>query len=312
MAKVTNSYNISKHRSESKEKSPPQVEGIEVKPKDKLLDMMVSDPHDFSIQKIKGDYGGYYDDVPEEDSTANKLDAEIVIESCDPDEEVSKKPKRRSQPGESPKAVNERTYFEINKLPKMRVTKASAFVPPATRIVATAQQGGIRIEADESKEYYDGEEKPENKYFQPSVNIFENKEEEFSEKDLIAEIRSALDIKISKRSTSVLAFVYNKIDHSQNKTHNIRMNGSKPVGGSLYDHHSDCFIISAVDIFDVGLFSFSFNMTVPMFANYNIKLPINEQIILNMLPPINRKKYLDWKEKYPKETFEIEFLQMTY
>ncbi len=127
---------------------------------------------------------------------------------------------------------------------------------------------------------------------------------------MIDSIKKSMTILRNKFHTSVVVFVIDKEQPHNNVLHNIRCNGTKPIGSGLYDYNTDCFVVQCVEIFEIGSLPFSFCAVMPMASSWKISIPIPEEVIVNTLSPMSRKNYELFKSRYDNKRYQMEFIQM--
>lgn len=123
-------------------------------------------------------------------------------------------------------------------------------------------------------------------------------------------IKDSLVLDVSYQSDMhIFVLAVNK-DRSKNNVQPIKFDSGTAIGSGVYDSYNDCFYVKCEDYMFLGSVPLSVTCYVKDNQNWSHKVPFSINV-LNKLITKNEKNILkDFMKSYPKEEYEIEFLQL--
>ncbi len=136
------------------------------------------------------------------------------------------------------------------------------------------------------------------------------KHKELTKKDM-QEFKS--NFKISSTNQPIQAFVL--VSHKnmdKNKEFHIPVSGTPINFKSSYDITRDAYSFMAVDFYDLGYIGTGYIINFVDSEVPPIPIPCPEEILMKFLPESSKAERDLWIKKYPKEDYDIKYLQVAY
>lgn len=125
----------------------------------------------------------------------------------------------------------------------------------------------------------------------------------------VKEIKTRTKVSLGKGRTVVLAVV-SSLDGSANKIIYAPCKNGIHVCNAVYDVTKDSFVIEGIEVYSVGDIPVHYFIEMDGVQGFRIHLPLPETVVKRYLTESEKKKFEDWKSKFPKETHNIKLLQM--
>lgn len=124
-------------------------------------------------------------------------------------------------------------------------------------------------------------------------------------------VRNSLKIYRTSERTLVNAIVVDK-KKEDNIIATIKCYGGVAFGGYARDCSSDSYLVECVQAVKLGSIPFGLRLSLPKSDSWTVDIPIPEKVMLKAFSPAQRKMLDDLKEKFPKDRYEIHYLQMVF
>jgi len=123
------------------------------------------------------------------------------------------------------------------------------------------------------------------------------------------EVRDNMEITPSDEITYVIVVAIHK-DNSRNIISKISCKKGLPLGGYIYDSHSDAYYIDCVDYLHLGFVPFSFIGRIKGIKHWKSRIPMSESVIKKYLNPLQKKELKNFKNHFRVEDHDIQYIQM--
>jgi hypothetical protein len=125
----------------------------------------------------------------------------------------------------------------------------------------------------------------------------------------VKEIKTRTKVTLGKGKTIVFA-VASALDATNNKLIHVPCKNGIHICNAVYDVTRDSFIVEGVEVFPVGDIPVHYYVEMDGVQGFRIHLPLPEKVIKRYLTESEKKKFEDWKTKFPPETHNIKLLEM--
>jgi hypothetical protein len=125
----------------------------------------------------------------------------------------------------------------------------------------------------------------------------------------VKELKSRTKVSLGKGKTVVLAVV-SALDSTENKLITAPCKAGIHVCNTVYDVTKDSFIIEGIEVYTLGDIPVHYFIEMEGVQGFRVHLPLPETVVKRYLTESEKKKFEDWKAKFPKETHNIKLLQM--
>lgn len=125
----------------------------------------------------------------------------------------------------------------------------------------------------------------------------------------VKELKSRTKVSLGKGKTVVLAVV-TSLNSEENKLITAPCKAGIHVCNTVYDVTKDSFIIEGVEVYTLGDIPVHYFIEMEGVQGFRVHLPLPETVVKRYLTESEKKKFEDWKSKFPKETHNIKLLQM--
>lgn len=128
--------------------------------------------------------------------------------------------------------------------------------------------------------------------------------------EMFSWVRDGFKIIRTAERTLIYAVVKSN-DLTKNTAGQIKCCGGIAFGGYARDAANDTFLVECVEYVNLGSVPFGFRLEMPNCGSWYTEIPIPEKVLDKALTPTQRKVLSDLYEKYPSETHEVFFLQLS-
>jgi hypothetical protein len=125
----------------------------------------------------------------------------------------------------------------------------------------------------------------------------------------VKELKTRTKVLLGKGKTIVLA-VASSLTSEENKMIHAPCKNGIHICNAVYDVTRDSFIVEGVEVYTVGDIPIHYYIEMEGVQGFRVHLPLPEKVIKRYLTDSEKKKFEDWKSKFPFETHNIKFLQM--
>lgn len=122
-------------------------------------------------------------------------------------------------------------------------------------------------------------------------------------------IRKKLQIKTNPVPTFVIALAISK-EEVDNSYRRISTSCGRPIQDGLHDMVRDHYEVNCADYMLLGKVPFSCSMAMEGITDWEQDIPLPQTVFESHLDSNTLAAFKVWRDKYPKSTHKIEFLQM--
>lgn len=123
------------------------------------------------------------------------------------------------------------------------------------------------------------------------------------------EVRDNLVTSTSVERTYVIVVAIHK-ERIKNIISRISCKKGVPLGGYIYDSHSDSYHVECVDYLHLGFIPLSFIGRIKGIKHWEIKIPMSESVIKKYLTTLQKKELKNFKTHFKAEEYDIQYIQM--
>ncbi len=122
-------------------------------------------------------------------------------------------------------------------------------------------------------------------------------------------VRDAFRIKRVPERTLINVVIVDRTGE-QNSVVGIRCYGGVAFGGYAKDCSADAYLVECAQTVQFGSVPFSLKLTMPKCGSWSVEIPIPERVLVKSFSPAQRKMLAELREKFPKDRYDIHYLQM--
>lgn len=123
------------------------------------------------------------------------------------------------------------------------------------------------------------------------------------------DIKGKIKLEQVERSFSVYAIIRSKTE-SHNESRFIPCNKGKHISQVVYDSTKDGYVVKCMDLIHVGEIFTGYQMEMEGVIGWKIDIPLPEVVLRRYLSAQTIKHLDNWKAKYDKDRYEIQFIQI--
>lgn len=125
----------------------------------------------------------------------------------------------------------------------------------------------------------------------------------------VKEIKTRTKVSLGRGKTVVLA-VASSLNAADNKIIMAPCKAGIHVCNACYDVTKDSFVVEGLEVYNIGDIPVHYYAEMEGVHGFRIHLPLPEKVIKRYLTESEKKKFEDWRAKFPTENYNVKLLQM--
>jgi hypothetical protein len=135
--------------------------------------------------------------------------------------------------------------------------------------------------------------------------------EESKDQRFAKEVKSNLIVSQSDTQTVVFVAAVHR-EPSMNAMRKVPAKRGVPIGGYVYDHGSECYLVNCIDFFSLGYVPASFTVSMPSAGGWRMPVPVPENVLKKLLSHDQRRDLKRFMSLFSgMEAVRFEYVQLT-